>query len=403
VSIFGAAGRFVSRRVRAVTRTVKHVPVVGSVIKAGEGALKGPVGRTFNRIVSNPVVSTVFGPIAVPAHMAYAATTGGLKGVEDAAKAELRNPVRRAAVTALGAIFPPMAPAAVALNAANVALNAAESGKPEDMAKAAVQIGAAAAGADAGDPHMQEVMGAIKKAQALRDKATSMLPKLPNLHHLNAGWLGSTRANAALEAIHPDAHALVQPAFVQRALGTLHNAATLKPGQRMDAPTLAHAKDVVAHAISLGVTHPHVPFFADLAHATHKEAEKIVGRRTPHAKNILRDLEDRIMGHTSKRTAELNALVLGYNAQHPDAVAKVQALRTAHSHGDHAATAMLDDVRRRTAAIKKAHEYTVDGKGYARHAGAKHPAALPAGHPSSPPPKPPLHASGKAHPPAAHH
>ncbi len=102
------------------------------------------------------------------------------------------------------------------------------------------------------------------------------------------------------------------------------------------------------------------------------------------------------MGHTSKRTAELNALVLAYNAQNPGAVAQVQALRTAHAHGDHAATSMLDDVRRRTAAIKKAHEYTVDSKGYARHAGAQHPGALPAGHPHAPPAKPPLHAPGHA-------
>lgn len=374
MSLFGKAGRWLDRKARSVTRTIKHVPVAGSVIKAGEGALKGPIGRTFNKIVSNPVVSTVFGPIAVPAHLAYAGTTGGLHGAEEAAKAELRNPVRRAAVTALGAIFPPAAPAAVALNAANVALNAAESGKPEEMAKAAVQIGAAAAGADAGDPHMKEVMGAIHKAQELRSKLPG---RLPNLHALNAGWLGSTRANSTLEQIHPDAHAALQPAVVQTALGTLQKAIKLPPGGRMDPSSLSHATSTVASAIGLGLAHPHIPFLVDLAHAANAQIAALEGTKHPNTTKILRDLKEKIMAHTAKRTAELNALVIAYNAKHPEAVQKVSALRAAHQHGDHAATSMLDDVRRRTAALKKAHEYHVDTKGFVRHASPSHPAAQP--------------------------
>jgi hypothetical protein len=392
VSLFGGAGRWLDRKVRAVTRTAKHIPVAGSLIKAGEGALKGPVGRTFNKIVSNPIVSTAFGPIAVPAHMAYAATTGGLHGAEEAAKQEIRNPVRRAAVTALGAVFPPAAPAAVALNAANVALNAAESGKPEDMAKAAVQIGAAYAGADAGDPHMKEVAGVLDKAKQLR----AALPgHLPGLHELNAGWLGSTRANLTLEQLHPDAIATLQPHNVQTALGTLQKAVKLPPGGRMDPAALTHATDTVGAAIGLALAHPHIPFLLDLGHAATAQIAKLENVKHPNTSKILRDLKAKIMAHTAKRTAELNALVHGYNAKQPQAVQQVSALRAAHQHGDHAATSMLDDMRRRTAALKKAGEYHVDVKGYTRHASAAHPAAQPHdpnAFRKAVPPKPPLHA-----------
>jgi hypothetical protein len=393
VSLLGPAGRWVDRQTRRVSRAIKSVPVVGAVVKAGSGALTGPVGRTFNRIISNPVVSTVFGPITVPAHMAYAGVTGGVAGAEAAAKQEIRNPVRRVAVTALGAVFPPAAPAAVALNAANVALDAAESGKPEDMAKAAAQIGAAYAGADAGDPHLQQVAAVLDQAK----RARAAIPgHLPNLHELNAEWLGSTRANSTLEQIHPDAHASLQPGLVQQSIGTLLHAVSTKAGQQVAPNVFQHAQSVVANALAMGHMHPHIPFFVDLSAAAHRALAPVLNSSHPNAGSIVRNLEAQFMAHTSHRIAELNQLVLGYNARHPDALQKVDALKVAHSRGDHAATAMLDDVRRRTAALRKAHEYTVDHKGYARHAGPGHPAAQPA------PAKPPIHAPGHAPHPLHH-
>lgn len=385
-------GRFIDRRTKAVMRTVKKVPVVGSVVKGGEGLLKGPVGRTFDKILKNPVIQTVFAPVAIPAHMAYAGTTDGMRGLQHAAKETIKNPVLRATVSAVGTIFPPAAPAALALQAANMAWDAAEKGKPADMIKAAASIAAAQAGASIGDPHLTEVAKVLDKAQALRKAAPGI--KFPDIHGLNAGWLGSTRANEVLEAKHPDAHLTVQPALVQQAVNVLHTAGTVKNAQ-VAPPNLEHAKGIVAHALALGHMHPHIPFFVDLAAATHKALGGVMGANNIAAKSIVADLENRIMAHTKQRTAELNALVLGYNAQHPDAVTKVNALRTQHAHGDHSATAYLDDMRRRTAALKKAKEYKVDTKGYVRHGGSGHPAAQPA--------KPPMHAAGHAAHAPAHH
>lgn len=397
MSFLGSAGRWLDRQIKHVTRTVKGIPVVGSVVKVGEGALKGPIGKALESVVSNPVVETLWAPVTMPLHFAYAGTTGGLKGVTDAAKQELRNPVRRAVVSAVGAIFPPAAPAALALNAANATLDAAESGKPGDMIKAIGQIGAAAAGADV-IPHLGDVMKVVNKAQQMRSIAAKAkgLVRFPNIHALNANWLGSTRANTVLEGLGPNAHDLMQPALVQNALTTLRKAAALKAGEKIDPTALAQAKQIAANAVAMGFSHPHVPFFVDLAKATHTELGPIMSSSNPNAKSIIAELETRIMAHTAARVAQLNALVHAYNRKEPPAVKQVADIHTAHQHGDHSATALLDDLRRRTAALKKASEYKVDSKGYTRHGGAGHPAAQPHGTPARPAARAPGHA-------AAHH
>lgn len=160
--------------------------------------------KALESVMSNPVVDTIFGPITVPGNIALGMARNGPAGALAAAKAELRNPVRRAAVTALGAVFPPAAPAAVALNAANVLLDAAESGDPLAAAKAVAQIASAAAGADAGIPHLAEVSSVIDQAKAMRDKvpvglASSLKGLPPELLAMLAGSGGNAPPTSHLE------------------------------------------------------------------------------------------------------------------------------------------------------------------------------------------------------------
>lgn len=346
------------------------------VVRLGEGRLKGSIGARFQALLANPMIQTPGRPVAVPPHLAYVGMTGGLRALKEAAKADLGHVEGRASVRALGSIFAHGAPAALALGAAHKVLNAAERGAPDEMVKAATQIAAAHAGADAGDAHAKQVVAVLSKAAAQRKAERGL--KFANLHELNASWLGSTRANAVLEA--PSDHAAMQPSLVQQAVNVLDTAGT-KPHAQVAPPQLEKAKEIVARALAMGVAHPHVPFFVDLGAATHGLLSGVEHASSGKAQALIADLENRIMAHTKQRTAELNALVIGYNAKHPDAVARVTTLRTQHEHGDHSATAYLDDMRRRTSALKKAQEYTVDVKGYVRHGGAGHPAA----HPAKPP------------------
>jgi hypothetical protein len=153
--------------------------------------------RALEKVMANPIVDTIFGPITVPSNIALGLARNGPDGALAAAKAELRNPVRRAAVTALGAVFPPAAPAAVALNAANVLLDAVESKDPVAAAKAIAQIAAAAAGADAGIPHLAEVSAVIDKAKAMRDKVTqAFAPDLNSLPPELLAMLAGSGVNA---------------------------------------------------------------------------------------------------------------------------------------------------------------------------------------------------------------
>ncbi len=148
--------------VHAVTSTAGAIPGVA------------PAFRTLGRVMRNPIVSTAWGQVTVPGNIALGLAKGGPKGALQAAKDELKNPVRRAAVTAVGTIFPPAAPAAVALNAANVMLDAYESKDPVAAAKATVQMASIAAGVDAGIPHMREVADVVTKANAAR----KLIPKM---------------------------------------------------------------------------------------------------------------------------------------------------------------------------------------------------------------------------------
>lgn len=178
-SITRSVSRAAKGAVHAVTSTAGKIPGVS------------PAYRTLGRVMRNPIVSTAWGQVTVPGNIALGLAKGGPKGALDAAKAELRNPVRRAAVTALGTVFPPAAPAAVALNAANVLLDSYESKDPVAAAKAVAQIASVAAGVDAGDPHMKMVADVITKANAVRKLIPpSATPALSNARAVVCGAKG---------------------------------------------------------------------------------------------------------------------------------------------------------------------------------------------------------------------
>lgn len=164
------------RRARRITSEIMS-PAKSVLRRAGHIVTAVPgvrlATKTLAKVMQNPIVDTLYGQVTVPANIALGFAKGGPKGALAAAKKELRNPVRRAAVSALGTIFPPAAPAAVALNAANVLLDAAESKDPVAAAKAVMQLAAISAGSQGGDLHLKEVSDVVQKAKAARD----MIPK----------------------------------------------------------------------------------------------------------------------------------------------------------------------------------------------------------------------------------
>lgn len=181
--------RSISRAAKTVVRKAKNTAA----------AIPGvsPAVKTLAKVMQNPVVSTIYGPITVPGNLALGFAKNGPKGALDAAKMELRNPVRRAAVSALGTIFPPAAPAAVALNASNVLLDAYESKDPVAAAKAAAQLASIAAGSQAGDPHMKEIASVIDKVKTARNMIPkSAAPVLANARALVCGAKGEDSRGA---------------------------------------------------------------------------------------------------------------------------------------------------------------------------------------------------------------
>lgn len=181
--------RSISRAAKTAVRKVKNTAAAVPGV--------APAVKTLAKVMQNPIVSTIYGPITVPGNLALGFAKNGPKGALDAAKMELRNPVRRAAVSALGTIFPPAAPAAVALNASNVLLDAYESKDPVAAAKAAVQLASVAAGAQAGDPHMKEIASVIDKVKTARNMIPkSAEPILANARALVCGAKGEDSRGA---------------------------------------------------------------------------------------------------------------------------------------------------------------------------------------------------------------
>lgn len=187
-------------------------------------------------------------------------------------------------------------------------------------------------------------------------------------HVTDALKTGLATGAAVVHQAHARQRAATQPGELEKAVRVLHAAATAKRGAHVDTHELATAKSVVGHALALGAVHPAA--FIDHAAAVHKGLTWALNANTPRARSIAADLEEHMLTYIRAHVAELNALVHAYNAKQAPAVAKVAALHTQHEHGNVTATVYLDDLRRRTAALKKAHEFHVDARGYTRHAGA---------------------------------
>lgn len=369
MSLLGDLGRTIDHATRSVSRAVKSIPVVGNVVHATEDVLKGPIGTTIHSVLANPIVQTAFGPVTLPYQLAIAGASGGVQGATDDAKAALRNPVRRAAVKAVALVFPPALPAAAALEAANHALDAVESGDPVQIAKAAAQLGATEALAGEGDSDARRALELVNQAKAAR----TYVPQF-DVHHLTSMFMG----DHAARVVQANTNQVPRPALVRNALNVLHVATSAPKGTppAVDQAKIADASRIVGVALAHGVAHPGVPAFVHLAADTHRTLQSILGRNNPIAKTIANAVEDHAMAGTLNRSQSLNQLVLAANSTNPTqraaADAQMARMRTAAAH-DPAARAALDDVRRRAAALRTARQYHIDAKGYARHVHAAPP------------------------------
>lgn len=160
---------------KGVSRTLKKLPVSSAAMSAAESVLRSGPMQTLHKIMRNPIVTTAFGPASLPsiANLSLAASKGGAKGAIKAAKAELKNPVRRAAVKAAALVFPPIAPAAAGLEAANRVLDASESGSASEKAKAIAQIAATYALAEEGDAGAKKGLAFLSQAKKIRPPKTA--------------------------------------------------------------------------------------------------------------------------------------------------------------------------------------------------------------------------------------
>lgn len=152
---------------KAAEGTVRSIKRTG-VYKTAKKVLHGSVVDTIQKVASNPFVSTFGAPVALPLSFTIATAKGGAKGALEHARMELKNPVRGLVVKAAAVVFPPVAPAAVALEATNRILDAVENGKPEDAVKATAQIAATYALGELGNADALRGMEYLKKAKEMR-------------------------------------------------------------------------------------------------------------------------------------------------------------------------------------------------------------------------------------------
>jgi hypothetical protein len=370
VSLLGDAGRFIDKQAKRVTRTIKKVPVYGHALKAGEALVRGPVGDTIHKISKNPVVSVIAAPYAIPTNLGIAAAKGGVRGATKAAKEELRNPVRRVVLKAVGYVFPPAAAADKMLEASNKVLDAVESEDPVEAAKAAAVIGSAEALADDGDEHSKLIVSQLNAAKRVREKlAGAKLPtRLTDLYHSDLP--AREMFGAKLSQI--------RPTRVAKAVGALGKISQMKPGtlRAMKPDERKHVEQVGRKAANLvaatlaGVGHFDSEYLAELSAAVHRDLTSIEHDDGPMSKEVLGLVEKLMATKSSAQTRTLNRLVLGFNSKDPNernaAKKQIDKLKRGHAQGNALATSNLNALRRRTAALKVSRGFRVDGTGMSR-------------------------------------
>lgn len=372
-------GSFLSRTARTIDRNakrtvdkVKAVPVAGGVVRTGQRVLEGPIGTTVHKVLKNPVVQTAFGPYTIPYQLALAASTGGVQGAAEDAKAALRNPVRRAAAKAVAIVFPPAIPAVAALESANKALDAVESDDPATMAKAAAQIGASYALSEEGNADAQRAIEFFDQARRARQGGTSVdVMKLADL------WLADPVARDMLEKKGLGA---VRPARVRDALITLNQIAEFSPAALQAMPAAQRASvqakgkaslDLVAAVLEAGAAHADSPYFVHLAKAVQKDVAALDKKPGASTQTVLAGLEQKVMLKGLARTLQVNKLVRAHASGDPKVRAHMSKITTAAKNGNAAAIAARNEAHRRAAALGKASEYRLDASGMVRHVGRR--------------------------------
>lgn len=185
------------------------------------------LGRGVNQITGSQIIQAAF-PVVAPANIVNGAVTGGKSGAVKAAQSFLKNPVAKATYTAVGVVFPPIAPvtagAVAGMEASSRLLDGLESKDPKMVASAALQLAATqvlskdgipgatraldyidktgkargiAGNILSGDPEAQKSMAELKKL------ADSGDPKAQAAHHLlSAVVLRESAKTPAKPAVH---------------------------------------------------------------------------------------------------------------------------------------------------------------------------------------------------------
>lgn len=186
------------------------------------------LGRGVNQITGSQIIQAAF-PVVAPANIVNGAVTGGKSGAIKAAQSFLKNPIAKATYTAVGVVFPPIAPvtagAVAGMEAASRLIDGLESKDPRMIASAALQLASTQLLAHDGIPGAQraleyidktgkargiaELIGkgdgaAIAAANELKKQAASGDPKAAAAHHLLSAVLfrqsGKTPQKPAIHA-----------------------------------------------------------------------------------------------------------------------------------------------------------------------------------------------------------
>jgi len=152
-----------------------------AVSNLAQGKVKKSVqalGAGVNQITGSALIQAAF-PVVAPANIINGAVTGGKAGAIKAAQSFLKNPTAKATYSAVGLIFPPLAPvsagAVAGMEAASRVLDGIEAKDPKAIASAALQFAATQALASDGNPGAKRALDYIEKTSKARGIADLMM------------------------------------------------------------------------------------------------------------------------------------------------------------------------------------------------------------------------------------
>jgi hypothetical protein len=203
------------RAVTSLPRQVKQATIGkgGIVGKGGAGSLliKGKIaraakatGRSVSLVAGNPIISSTFGSVAIPADIVAAAVSKGPTGALEAAKRAVSNPLTKAKLAALAIVMPPMAPLSAgglaSMEAASRLVDGLQSKDPRIIASAATSLAVTMAEASRGNPDAKRALAVIDEVREARKVLASKVPGLINRVQ-NLAARGDPRAQKTMNVL----------------------------------------------------------------------------------------------------------------------------------------------------------------------------------------------------------